>query len=95
MGDSEWFSTRLAHSGRVLDLPVFPGDLLILYSDGIPDQPGPDGSTYGDAQFAEIIRQTGRDTAERVARSLLADLDRFRGGLEQYDDQMVLVMRVK
>ena len=77
-----------------IDLPVLPGDLLVLYSDGIPDQLGPEGSTYGDARFAEIIRQTGQDTSERIARSLLADLERFRGGIEQHDDQMVLVMRV-
>ena len=76
------------------DLPVFPGDLLVLYSDGISDQLGPDGSMYGDARFEEIIHQTGQDTVERIARSLLADVERFRGGIEQHDDQMVLVMRV-
>jgi phosphoserine phosphatase RsbU/P len=77
-----------------VDLPVFRGDLLVLYSDGIPDQPGPDGSAFGDARFAEIIREMGQETVEQIARSLLADLERFRGGLEEHDDQMVLVMRV-
>jgi sigma-B regulation protein RsbU (phosphoserine phosphatase) len=78
-----------------IDLPVVSGDLLVFYSDGIPDQPGPDGRIHGEARLADVISDVGGEAVDVVAATLLADLERFRAGVEQHDDQMVLVIRVK
>jgi sigma-B regulation protein RsbU (phosphoserine phosphatase) len=76
------------------DLTVLSGDLLVLYSDGISDQPGPDGIHYGDERLADVIRQTGQGSLDQIAGSLLEDLENYRGDTEQHDDQMLLLIQV-
>lgn len=78
-----------------IELPVSPGDLVVFYSDGIPDQSGPEGGLFGDQGFEETLRRSGQSDVEQVAQILFADLDQFRGDVEQGDDQMLLVMRVQ
>ena len=66
-----------------------PGDVIVLYSDGITDQPNPKGDEYGTqpsgAQAAEAVRQ---DRRKRSPIEILADLDEFTRRMRpRIDDQ--------
>jgi serine phosphatase RsbU (regulator of sigma subunit) len=52
-------------------------------------------SWFGDVRFGEALRRAGQGEPERAAWRLFAELDEFRGPVDQYDDQTLLMMRVK
>jgi phosphoserine phosphatase RsbU/P len=70
-----------------------PGDLIVLYSDGIPDHLSPSGEEYGRARLSEVIKSGCNLTAQEVVDSIFSNLDRFNR--EPFDDQTLVVMKVK
>jgi len=71
------------------------GDLIVLYSDGIEDQHNPAGEHYGRKRLVELLGKASQKTPQEIVQALFGDLDRFADGTETFDDQTVIVMRVK
>lgn len=69
-----------------------PGDVLVLYSDGITDHMNTAGVEYGRGRLAQVVRSHGQQSASELAAEILRDLDRF--ATEAFDDQTVFVMKV-
>jgi sigma-B regulation protein RsbU (phosphoserine phosphatase) len=69
-----------------------PGDLVVLYSDGITDHLNSSGAEYGRGRLANIIRARCDVPPDQLIAEIFADLDRF--ATTAFDDQTVLVMRV-
>jgi len=70
-----------------------PGDLIVLYSDGVSDHLSPEGKDYGRERLARVIRKRCWRKSEDVVNAILADLDQFNTTL--FDDQTLIVMKVK
>jgi sigma-B regulation protein RsbU (phosphoserine phosphatase) len=67
------------------------GELLVLYTDGIPETVNPSGQAFG---FERIAAQTRAETEPRVLHDrLLAALDAHRGNSPMLDDLSLVVMR--
>ncbi|GEM_PF-6106175 len=70
------------------------GDLLVIYSDGIPEAQDAKGEFYEDARVAEVIRgRAGQASAQALMDHLLRDVKEFRGEVPQLDDMTVVVVR--
>jgi sigma-B regulation protein RsbU (phosphoserine phosphatase) len=72
-----------------------PGDIVVLYSDGIQDQEDGGGHDYGILRLGPVVKRSCRQSAKEIAEAILADVDRFRGGQEIADDQTLVVMKVQ
>jgi len=72
-----------------------PRDLIVLYSDGIQDQPGLDGLDYGSTRLRPLLATLGHLPAQAVVDAIVADVDNFRGDEPVQDDQTLIVIRVK
>jgi sigma-B regulation protein RsbU (phosphoserine phosphatase) len=70
-----------------------PGDVLVLYSDGIPDHLSPSGEEYGRRQLTNVVRANCHLSAQGVIDAIFADLDRVNR--ELFDDQTLVVLKVK
>src|SRR5665213_321658 len=75
------------------DFAARPGDIVALFSDGVSDHMSPAGEEYGRARLAEVLRNCSGCPTDEVVRNIFADLDAFN--LERFDDQTLIVMRVK
>ena len=70
-----------------------PGDLLLLYTDGVTDTEDQEGTTFGSARLLEwACQQAGRSPLE-VEESLIHRLSQFCRGTRQADDLTVLVVQ--
>ena len=76
-----------------IEFQTEPGDLIVLYSDGIPDHLSPSGAEYGRKRLAEVVRRHCDTPAQAVIDAIFADLDSFNS--ELFDDQTLIVMKVK
>ena len=72
-----------------------PGDLLLLTSDGITDQLNPREEEFGHGHLARSFRRLCGQSAQTVADQILADLDQFTAGAPTFDDQTMLVLKVR
>jgi len=70
-----------------------PGDMLVLYTDGIPERMNASGDFYGPDRIERLVSQLLDQSAQLVATSVLAEVDAFAGGLPAQDDMTVVVVR--
>lgn len=82
---------------RIYDDLVFqaePGDLILLYSDGVEDQTNWQDQQYGANRAFQTLRQHCGASANEVVTALFADLDAFREEVPLVDDQTLLAIKV-
>jgi phosphoserine phosphatase RsbU/P len=72
-----------------------PGDLVVVFSDGITDQLNPAGADYGRRRLLEQLKKVCTRSPQAVIDAVFADLDRFAESSPAFDDQTLLVLRVK
>jgi sigma-B regulation protein RsbU (phosphoserine phosphatase) len=72
-----------------------PGDLVLLYSDGLPDQANEQGEEYGRDRLLEALRRACDLSPQAVVDAVFADLDEFSAGAGPSDDQTLLVLRLR
>jgi sigma-B regulation protein RsbU (phosphoserine phosphatase) len=73
-----------------------PGDLVIMFTDGVTEAMGAGGEMYGEARLEQLVRGIDRRRgAPQIVEDILEGLRRHLGGREAGDDVTVLVMRVR
>ncbi|MFA6527966.1 MAG: SpoIIE family protein phosphatase [Candidatus Gracilibacteria bacterium] len=87
----------VADIGKVLnkvDVPMGSGDVIILYSDGIPEARNENGEMYGMPKFKRAVSNyCDLVTAEGIKNALLADVKEFMGNAVQLDDMTMVVVK--
>ena len=71
-----------------------PGDLVVLYSDGVSDQWNPAGEEYGRRRLMRLVKAASPGEPQSVISAILADLDRFAETAPTFDDQTLVVFKV-
>ncbi len=74
---------------------ALPGDVIVLHSDGITDQPNPKGLEYGPGRLGNKLRKLYDKTPEAIATHIMADLEAYKSDASTFDDQTLVVMRVR
>ena len=74
-----------------------PGDLLILYTDGVTEAQDAGRAEYGETRLLDVVangRQNGR-SAPKIADHILSDIKQFVADAPQFDDiALVLLQRI-
>jgi phosphoserine phosphatase RsbU/P len=79
---------------RAGELVLEPGDVLVIYTDGITEAENAVDEEYGLTRFIEVVRrqQASAPLAE-ITAAVEADLDAFSQGVPFADDRTVLLLR--
>jgi len=77
---------------RSVDLA--PGDVLLVYSDGISEAMNVNDEEWGEEQLAAAARAAAPCSPQELIDALFAAADRFAGGAMQHDDMTVVVVRM-
>jgi serine phosphatase RsbU (regulator of sigma subunit) len=80
-------------------VPVAPGDILVLYTDGLTESRNHLGRDYGDERLKRTLNRALLERAATSARAVrdavLEDLSNFKGDVDQADDITMVVVRVR
>ena len=68
------------------------GDILVLYTDGIPDAQNREGSFFGEEKLLEIIQQNNGRSAFEIQNSILEEIEKFAGDTAQFDDITLMIL---
>jgi serine phosphatase RsbU (regulator of sigma subunit) len=71
-----------------------PGDLLVLYTDGVTDAHAPSGELFGAERLQRAVCAAGRPSAQDICDRVFARVEQFQAGAVQYDDMALLVAGV-
>lgn len=70
-----------------------PGDLIVIYSDGITEAENENENQYGKDRFVETIKQFKTQSSVNLANILLTNVEEFSGNIPQMDDKTLVVLR--
>ena len=74
----------VSYNSRPLQLN--PGDVLVVYSDGVTDAENPQGDMFEEERFLQVIRSNASAGVEVLKEKILEALDQFTEGMAQTDD---------
>jgi serine phosphatase RsbU (regulator of sigma subunit) len=73
-------------------VPVIPGDVLVLYTDGIPEAQDRQGAFFGQERLLEVARANVGLSARDMRDVLIAQVHEFVGDVPQFDDITLMVV---
>jgi serine phosphatase RsbU (regulator of sigma subunit) len=75
------------------EVDLSPGDLLVLYTDGITEAANAAEEEYGEQRLAEVCRQHRTETLDQVALAIRDNLVDFVGDIPFADDRTLVMAR--
>lgn len=78
------------------EIPMLPGDMVYLFSDGYADQfGGPHGKKYKYKKMRELMVAISTKSVEEQEVILRGDFNYWKASLEQVDDVCVIGVRIR
>ncbi len=78
-----------------LSVATQPGDAIVFVSDGILDAENEKEEMYGQDRLANLLCASRDLPAIEIADAILADVARFQGSKDRFDDETIIVLRVR
>jgi len=69
-----------------------PGDVLVLYTDGVPDAQSPQGGFFDGERLLDSIQSHLHEGSEAIRDGILSDVYHFMDGEPAYDDIALVVL---
>jgi sigma-B regulation protein RsbU (phosphoserine phosphatase) len=76
-----------------LRVPFTPGDVLVLYTDGITEAPNASGQEFSGARLADVVRAQGEQSPREINDAILQAVLRFSGREDPHDDLTLVTMK--
>ena len=74
-------------------LTLAPGDLLVLYTDGVTEAANPDDDEFGLDRLVELVRGVAASPLAGVEEAICTGLAAFAAGVPFHDDRTVVLLR--
>jgi len=91
-GDGRFLGLFEGLSIEERDLQLLPGDLLVLFSDGVTDALNVDGEQFGVERVRCIVQEHAGSGAQTVCDAIYQDVLHFQGTASQFDDMTIQVI---
>jgi sigma-B regulation protein RsbU (phosphoserine phosphatase) len=72
-----------------------PGDAIVFVSDGILDAENEKHEMYGEERLATLLCASRDLPAQHIAAAILSDVTQFQGAQDRFDDETIIVLRVR
>jgi phosphoserine phosphatase RsbU/P len=70
-----------------------PGDVLVMYTDGVTEAGSPQGEFFGEQRLVSIIRSRKTQSARNILQGILAAVGKFTEGAARGDDIALVVLK--
>jgi sigma-B regulation protein RsbU (phosphoserine phosphatase) len=75
-------------------LSTRPGDAIVFFSDGIVDAVNENEEMFGNDRLVALVTSQLTNSAEGMVAAIYQELSAFQGGVERFDDETVVVLKV-
>ncbi len=91
MDDGPLFNNSL----REINLRLEPGDIIVLYTDGITEAVNEKEEEFDLKNLIDAVRISNQGSASSIVANIAQRISRFTGNIPQQDDLTLLVLKVK
>lgn len=77
----------------VENVRMLPGDILVLYSDGITEAANTEGKFFGRNRLQELIKVNSCSDPEGIVYKIIEDVEKFAGAGQYVDDKTLVVIK--
>jgi len=71
-----------------------PGDILVLYTDGVPDTQNSRGDYFSPRRLMELVKLYRHLDAEHLRDAILSEIEKFQHNEPQFDDLTLMVIEI-
>jgi serine phosphatase RsbU (regulator of sigma subunit) len=89
--DGELFARLLEEA----TIPIAPGDVFLLYTDGLTEAMNAAGDFFGEERLSALVQSHGTAPFAQLRDEILGAISTFVGPVEQQDDMTMLLLRVQ
>ncbi len=75
-------------------LSTRPGDAIVFFSDGIVDAVNENEEMFGNERLVALVTSQLTNSAQGMVDAIYKELSAFQGGVERFDDETVVVLKV-
>ena len=75
------------------EIALAPGDMLLLYTDGVTEASNGDGEEFGENRLLSLLERNRALPASAIQEKIIAAISEFSGG-HRTDDATLLVLAV-
>lgn len=83
------------NSLKEVSFQMHPGDIIVLYTDGITEAVNDKREEFGLTNLLEAIKISSSGTASDIVNNIVERINRFTGDMPQRDDITLVVMKMK
>jgi sigma-B regulation protein RsbU (phosphoserine phosphatase) len=73
---------------------LYPGDVLIAFTDGVPEALNPKEEEFGEERLKDLLRQVADLEVDEIVSQIASRLKSWIHDAEQFDDLTFIVMKV-
>jgi predicted permease len=84
---------EMAYEEATVELSA--GDVLLVFSDGVPEAHNPEHEEFGEERLQQLLRQSAHFPADEISARISAAMKNWIHDAEQYDDLTFIVMKVR
>jgi sigma-B regulation protein RsbU (phosphoserine phosphatase) len=70
-----------------------PGDVLLLYTDGLVDAESEPGEFYGSQRLTEALKKNGQRSAAQIVEAIGSSVEEFAAGKVPFDDLTMVAVK--
>jgi serine phosphatase RsbU (regulator of sigma subunit) len=78
---------------EIAEVQLAPGDLLVLYTDGVTEAANAQGEEFGDSHLLDTLKSHAHLAVGQLLQGVVAAVQQFSGGSEQQDDITLVIAR--
>ncbi len=72
-----------------------PGDVVLMFSDGITDATSSQGNMFGRGRLEKAVLANAKRSADEIAQAVFDAVSEHAKGVNAFDDQTIVVLKVK
>jgi sigma-B regulation protein RsbU (phosphoserine phosphatase) len=89
-GAADMFS-ELLEEERV---DLSPGDVIVLYTDGITEAMNAESDLFGDTRLSRIVEEHGHLDSGELRERIMREIEAFVGVADQHDDMTMILLKL-
>jgi phosphoserine phosphatase RsbU/P len=76
-------------------LTIGPGDVFVLYTDGVTEAMNMDSDLFGDNRLSGLVEEHGHLDSSELRERILREVEAFVGEADQHDDMTMILIKIE